>query len=103
MRRERDAVMAPSLLFRHLADRRDQVTQVVGLQDRGLATLLEEAARLVARAVAGDEHEAPGELGALVGELLPQRAAAEPGHLKIGDDRVEPLARGPEPLHRFEP
>src|SRR4029077_10866001 len=67
---------------RYLPDRADQVVEVVGLHHGGLAALIEEAPRLIARAVAGDEHEPLGELGALLEQLLQQRpaGAARPLH-----------------------
>src|SRR5207237_7455207 len=89
-------------LPRHLPDRADQVVEVVRLHDGGLAALLEEAARLVARAVARDEYEALGEQGALLAQLLVQGPAAESRHLQVRHDRIEAVARGPQPLDRFE-
>src|SRR4029077_6544448 len=61
---------------RYLPDRADQVVEVVGLHHGGLAALIEKAPRLVARAVAGDEHEPLGELGALLAQLLVEGGAA---------------------------
>src|SRR5205807_2223020 len=97
--RERDAL---SGLPRHLPDRADQVVEVVRLHHGGLAAFLEKAACLVARAVAGDEDEALGQQGTLLAQLLIQGPAAEPRHLQVRHHRVEAVARGPEPLDRFE-
>src|SRR5439155_7725062 len=87
-------------LPRHLPDRADQVVEVVRFHHGGLAALLEKTARLVARAVAGDEHEALGEQRALLAQLLVQGPAAESRHLQVRHHRVEAVARGPEPLDR---